>query len=170
MNSFKRNNRNGTLVEFDIIEGMPHLELINILPTYDIAIYNIIGMGPGKFGIEALLNGLLLLTGNKSNYTQYPEDLIFDINYENFEEKLNYVIENFEEIQKDKSRRIERVKDLHDVNKLCKNYLEILYVGSKVNRHILIPKFLEARNSKLSTSELVPEEFNEVLSEFTILK
>jgi hypothetical protein len=169
INSFKRNNRYGALVEFDVVEGMPHEELLNLLPTYDIAIYSIIGMGPGKFGIEALLNGLVLLTGNNYKYTQYPEDLIFNINYENFEEILNHVIENFEEIQKDKNRRIERVKDLHDVDKLCKNYLDILFFDSKVNRHIVIPKFLEARNSKLTISELVLEEFNGVISEYDYL-
>lgn len=78
-----------------IIENKTHHDALEILSDSDIFVYSPYVSGPGKFGIEALAAGALLLTGNEDSFYTFKEPMpIVKINPKNYLEILNYYLQN----------------------------------------------------------------------------
>jgi len=81
-----------------IIENRSHKEVLEILSNSDIFIYSPYVAGPGKFGMEAMAAGALLLTGYDADWIKYPPNPPFiTTTPSNILEKLEYYLINKEE-------------------------------------------------------------------------
>ena len=68
----KYHKSNAYLFDYVVIENLPHKEVLNILSNSDIFLYSPYMPGSGKFGMEAMAAGALLLTGYDFEWEQYP--------------------------------------------------------------------------------------------------
>ncbi len=93
---FKKNTE--IQFEFIVIQNKQHKEVIKILSYSDIFIYSPYTKGAGKFGMEALASGTVLLTGYDKDYLKLPPNPpIVNITSENLLEKLEYYLINTQE-------------------------------------------------------------------------
>ena len=65
--------REGHAFEFRLLENLKNTEVLATLAIADIAIDQVCGAWPGRFGIESLASGCVLVGGLRPDYCQYPE-------------------------------------------------------------------------------------------------
>jgi hypothetical protein len=65
----------GLRFEFRLIENMTNAQVLDTLRQADIAVDQVYGAWPGRFGFEALAAGCVLVGGYRPDYCGYPERL-----------------------------------------------------------------------------------------------
>ncbi len=115
------------LFRFILLENIPNNQLLKKLEDSDIVIYSPFVQGTGKFGLEAMAAGNLLMTGYDPNYLLYPIDApVVNITPSNLEEQILFYIKN-------PLKRIELVnkgrkwvEDHCDILTICSRNLDLL--------------------------------------------
>lgn len=132
-------------IEFklEVIENISHEAVLEILKESTIFIYSPYVPGPGKFGMEAMAAGALLLTGYDSEWIKYPPNPpLITITPSNMLEKLEYYLMN-------ENERIEIVKNART------------YALEYANSNIIARNIIDYLNNPNSIPEYNPIFFRE---------
>lgn len=116
------------LFDFTLLENKPRSEIIAALADADIVIYAMVAQGTGMFGLEAIINKTLLLTGCNEDYLKYPYNtIVVDTNLQNLEEKLLYYIRNTTKRIVQVEYAYKAICQYNDLHKVCANIIKQLY-------------------------------------------
>jgi glycosyltransferase involved in cell wall biosynthesis len=110
--------------ELIIIQNKTHAEALELLSKSDIFVYSPYVSGPGKFGIEALAAGAVLLTGYEDafyNMAEHPP--LVKVTPENFIEKLSYFLSHTEERNELAVRGRAWVEKFANIDWICSDIL-----------------------------------------------
>lgn len=125
------------LFEFKFVENKSRSEVLELLTETDIVVYSLIGQGPGMFGLETILNKVLLMSGNNETYLKYPtKNMVIDANFDNLEEKLIYYVQNNNERLEIVENAYTNICKHNDMYVVCENIIKQLY--DKKNKHIFL--------------------------------
>lgn len=108
-----------------IIEPMSGLELANEIKQHDIYITGSLNEPSGNHHIEGALCGLPVLYINSGGIHEYCKEFGLEVDIDNFEERLDFMIEYFEKFKK-KMRFYPYTSEV-----MCKEYLELFNKLSK---------------------------------------
>ena len=107
-----------------IIENKTHAESLELLSKSDIFVYSPFVSGPGKFGIEALAAGAVLLTGYEEDFYNMPEHPpLVKTTPGDFIEKLDYYITHAEERKKLAMSGRQWVEKYGNIDWICEDIL-----------------------------------------------
>lgn len=125
--------RSNSTVPFDFIllEGKSNREVLEILSRSEIVVYSPYMQGPGKFGLEALAAGCVLLTGHDPQYIRYPRNPpIVHITAKNLHEKLLYYVSHEEERTSLAAKGRRWVEENFNLEEICSDILKKLSESS----------------------------------------
>lgn len=112
---------------FTLVQGMAHEEAKKVYAKADLVIDQILCGSYGLFAIEAMAMGKPVITWiSEFMEGKYPKTLpIISANPENIEAKLEYLINNREQLSELGRQGREYVEEYHDKDKIAKQLLEI---------------------------------------------
>jgi len=143
--------------DFILLEGKSNSEVLEILSKSDIVVYSPYMQGPGKFGLEALAAGCVLLTGHDPQYIRYPRNPpIVNVTAENLNEKLLYYIGHDEERTHLAAKGRLWVEENFNLEKICLDILKKLDESNEQPDYI--PEFFRNHatfNSKWDSPDAV---------------
>lgn len=110
--------------KFLLLYNIPNNKLLKILSNSDIVVYNPNSIAIGKFGLEALASGCILLTGYQEDYNPYPPNPpVITISPENLYETLKYHLLNYKTEGKLKIKGRKWVEKYSSCNLVCQNII-----------------------------------------------
>jgi glycosyltransferase involved in cell wall biosynthesis len=107
--------QNEFLLDFELIEGLPHDEALRRKSRCDIFIDQISELGYGINAIEALAMGICTCTGLEAGFAEkYPDHPFVEVNATNLREQLARLCRHRQERRRLRSYGREWVEQMHD--------------------------------------------------------
>jgi hypothetical protein len=140
----KIKDAHGDIFDFILVENKTPQEVQELLLEVDIVIYSLIGQGTGMFGLETIINKVLLMSGNNEKYLTYPtEKMVVDTNFDNLEEKLIYYIQNYQERIAISENAYQNVCKHNDMYIVCENIIKQLYYKKESHIFLHYPTYFQ---------------------------